>query len=169
MITQSKLHELFDESHGNLFWKEACKGYEAGRLAGYIHAKGRRIIGIARTYHYAHRLVYLYHHGWMPKVVEHIDGDRTNNRIENLVASDNSAAKARRPKKPNTASQYKGVYWHTKAVKWCARIGANCRTKSLGLYENEADAAQAYNFAAYELHGHNATLNEVPQPWLEAV
>lgn len=55
------------------------------------------------------------------------------------------------------SSQYKGVCKHQR--KWQASIFADGKVRWLGLYEDERDAALAYDCAARELHGHRARLN----------
>lgn len=56
-------------------------------------------------------------------------------------------------------SQYKGVAWHNQRNKWRAYIVNNYRQKHLGLFDDEEEAALAYNRAAVELFGDHANLN----------
>lgn len=62
---------------------------------------------------------------------------------------------------PNTTSKYKGVSWAKNNNKWCARIGKNGVYKNLGYFENEDDAARAYNEKAMVLYGDSAFQNVI--------
>ncbi len=84
----SVLHELFIYKNGALYWKnDASKGRtKAGDFAGYLDPQGYITVGVFGKYLKAHRVVWRMHHpkGKMPKVLDHIDGNRSNNKIENL-------------------------------------------------------------------------------------
>lgn len=60
---------------------------------------------------------------------------------------------------PNTTSKYKGVSWAKNNNKWCARIGKDGVYKNLGYFEDEDDAARAYNAKALEFYGESAFQN----------
>ena len=84
-MTKEELHELFEYRDGNLYWKinrvtKKCIGKKAGSKCknGYEH------IQINYKYIYSHRAIFLYHHGYLPKILDHINGIRDDNRIENL-------------------------------------------------------------------------------------
>jgi len=93
--------------------------------------------------------------------VDHIDGNRLNNQRSNLRLATSSQNKMNRgPRKDNT-SGYKGVSWHKQNNKWSARIMANGKYLSLGLFENILDAARSYNLAAKKHHKEFAWLNQI--------
>ena len=89
---------------------------------------------------------------------DHINGDKLDNRHENLRICDHSKnganAKAR-----NGKSGYRGVCWHKQRKKWTASIRFNYKTNYLGLFVNLIDAAKAYDKKAKELFGEFANLN----------
>lgn len=111
---------------------------------------------------YEHRLIFLYHYGYLPKLVDHINGDPFDNRIENLreaTASENGGN--RRKINDSLTSKYKGVSLN-KTGKWRAQIVLNYRKLYLGLFDTQIEAAKAYNKAALELFGEFAKVNEIP-------
>ena len=75
------------------------------------------------------------HHGYMPPEIDHINGDRADNRIGNLRAVTRSQNQYNKRPQRN-ASGYRGVSWHKKSGKWCVRIGINDKVKSMGYYDD---------------------------------
>ena len=92
--------------------------------------------------------------------VDHIDRNRANNRLENLLWSTTSENLMNSTKRAITSSIYKGVYFHRQSERWRAQIRINGKAKTLGNFRNERDAGEAYNEAAIELFGVYAGLNE---------
>jgi hypothetical protein len=93
--------------------------------------------------------------------VDHIDRNKTNNQVSNLRYATVSQNNANRCKRANTSSSYLGVSWSKKNNKWQTCISLNRKNIHIGYFENEHDAARAYNDKALELHGEFANLNEI--------
>lgn len=162
-ITKEYLHELFDYKDGVLYWKKqlSYRG-KIGMIAGSFCK--RHIYSFTRIHgrlYRTHRIIFMMHHGYMPEMVDHIDIDRTNNRIENLRAATDSQNKTNSRSRVGSASKYKGVYLNKKSKKnpWVSKIYMNKTYKSLGSFKTEDEAASAYNSAAKEMHGEFACLN----------
>lgn len=91
--------------------------------------------------------------------VDHIDGDRLNNRRSNLRPATNAQnVKNVGPRKTNR-SGYKGVCWHKKSGAWAAQINVGGRRRHLGLFANKESAARVYDAWAREAHAEFARLN----------
>jgi len=93
---------------------------------------------------YAHRVAWAIHYGeWPSGQIDHINGERTDNRIENLreVTSQENARNRRRTER-NT-SGIVGVSWSKRKRKWFARIGVNGEDVFLGHFDCKQDAAYA--------------------------
>jgi hypothetical protein len=90
-----------------------------------------------------------------PRLVDHINGDRLDNRRSNLricTSHQNSLNRA-----SSGRSGYKGVTWHKKANKWQAAIMLHGKTTYLGLFSTPESAYEAYKQAAIDLHGEFAS------------
>ena len=95
-------------------------------------------------------------------LIDHIDRDKQNNSFTNLRYVTTSQNAMNRKKQPKSTSAYKGVSWHTKCNKWRAVIFKDSIQIHIGSYDNEEEAASAYNRRAIELFGEYAFLNELP-------
>jgi len=151
-MNKDQIHQLFIYEDGALRWRDsvsprACAGDIAGTLAntGYV------VIGVDSKRYLAHRLVFLLHHGYMPQEVDHIDGDRANNRIENLRAATRKQNQYNAALRTSNTSGVKGVYWYKQTSKWAAQCKVNGKLFPLGYFTDMHDAANAV--AAFrELH-----------------
>ncbi len=85
------MEELFVYDDGKLLAKKQRHKWNAGQEVGSATGTtGYRVVMIDGYIWGIHRLVFFWHHGWWPELVDHIDRTRTNNRIENLRASNKS-------------------------------------------------------------------------------
>ena len=88
MITQKRIHELFTyREDGNLIRKvRTAKRTKVGDIAGWMSSRGYFMVSINSKKYLVHRMIFLYHHGYLTPGMEldHIDGNPRNNRIENL-------------------------------------------------------------------------------------
>ena len=90
---------------------------------------------------------------------DHINGDGLDNRRSNLRIATNTQNQMNRQKQPRCTSQFKGVCWDKSRKKWVALIMVNQKHIHLGRYNEEIDAAKAYDAAAKMLFRKYANLN----------
>lgn len=131
MITQELIAQCFEYRDGLLYWKGVThpnKTRWVNKPAGSIHKTGYRHITWMGKVHKAHRLIFMLHHGYLPPEVDHINGDRQDNRIENLRAANRSENQCNRGALANNTSGYPGVSWHKKSKAWCVRVMKNGKT-----------------------------------------
>jgi hypothetical protein len=163
-ISQEYVLSAFDYQDGQLIRKIGRKG-EIGAVAGCIH-KGTGYIHIkikAKAFK-AHRLIFLYHNGYLPYLIDHIDGNRLNNRIENLREASKQENCQNQKIRLTNSSGVKGVSWHQINKKWKVALCKNYKSYYFGTYEDreladlvaiEATDLLHKNFSAYKgvLHG----------------
>jgi hypothetical protein len=94
--------------------------------------------------------------------VDHVDRNKCNNSVDNLRWCSRSENCSNRGKKENASSSFKGVTWHKQRQKWQAAISVEGKSKHLGLFESEVQAAVAYNNAAIQYYAEFACLNVIP-------
>lgn len=112
---------------------------------------GRKIPGIKGT-HRMHRQIMGLVNGDTGRV-DHINGNKLDNRRENLRVCEHGQNLCNRGAPQNNMSGYKGVYFNKKLSKWAAGIGAEGKKYHLGVYESREHAHTAYCLAAYLFHG----------------
>lgn len=132
----------------------ALRRKATGKQLGWVRADGYIGVKIGRRYYLAHRVAWLLVHGDWPKGhLDHINGDRADNRMANLREATHAENLHNRGRNKNNTSGYKGVSLHRSTGKWDARIMVNRKQVYLGIYETQEDAHAAYTSAAAKLHG----------------
>jgi hypothetical protein len=162
MITQQEVKELFNDYDGILFWK-VQKG-SRGKIntpSGVIQKRGYYAVNIDGKKYYNHRLIFLYHHGYLPKFIDHIDGDKGNNKIENLRPTTPLQNIQNSKGNSNASSKYKGLHWRNDVKMWRVRFTSKGKRYEVGYFKNEIDAALSYNKKVKEIVGEYAYLNNM--------
>lgn len=136
-------------------WKRSRA--KAGDEAGYRRCDGYIRVGINGVSYYGHRLALLISTGkWPSELIDHIDGNPTNNRLANLrdVTGTVNAQNLKRTR-ANNRSGFLGASYHKHSGLWSARIRVDGRCNSLGYFTTPDLAAAAYLSAKRQLHAGN--------------
>lgn len=164
-MTQARLKELFDYHPDGFFiekTKRSNRVYIGKITVGYKNSKKEPYLRLTidKKHYLLHRMIFLWHYGSLPKIVDHIDFNLANNRVCNLRAASfaESARYVRAGIKSKTG--HKGVY-KTKSGRFSAAIKINKKTIRLGIFDKVENAALAYNIKAKELFGDFAYLNHL--------
>ena len=163
MLNKPRLCELFDYDPlvGDLVRRVSKANQLAGSIAGSVNAKGHINVQVDGKLYAAHRIAFLIVHGWLPKEIDHINRDKTDNRIANLRPATSSQNKGNIGLLASNQSGYRGVSLNRRSQKWHAQIKINGKQTYLGRFDLPEDAAVAYNNAAIAHFGKFAHLNEV--------
>jgi len=87
LLAELKKYLFYDPETGLFTWikKVKCSRREVGSIAGSDNGSGYIMIGIKAVNYKAHRLAWAFYYGYMPtRLIDHINGKRSDNRIINL-------------------------------------------------------------------------------------
>lgn len=145
--------------NGDLFWTITKGRKTKGHLVGTVTQGGYRITTIKGKPIYVHRLVWEMSHGAIPSdlFIDHIDGNKLNNRIENLrLVSPQDNVKNTKVHKHNS-SGVMGVGWYKSQKKWRAYINLQQTQIHLGFFSKQSDAIKARKLAEkkYKFHSNH--------------
>jgi len=136
IITQEFLHKMYEYRNGVLYKKPQSKRSKKDLIVGTIRKDGYIRMAINYKYYYAHRLIYMMFHNEMPIQIDHIDGNPSNNKIENLRKADNTKNSFNKNLTKSNTSGVKNVYWAKNCKKWAVLIQAFGKKKYLGLFKD---------------------------------
>lgn len=153
-LTQQYVQSLFDYKDGFLIRKTNVANTKAGDVVGLKVAKdGYSRVCVNYKDYLVHRLIFLWHHGFIPKNIDHINLDRSDNRIENLREATNSQNTYNQFKSNRNTSGCKNVSWYKPGNKWLVRIAHNNR-KIKQWYVDDFELAELVAYEAREkYHG----------------
>lgn len=155
MITKELLHELFEYKDGDLYWKvDRGSNKVKGQKAGCLNINGYLDVKINKKSYKTHRLIFMWHHGYMASEIDHIDRNPANNKIENLRQATRGQNQQNKSIQKNNTSGFKGVYKHEN--KWRVRLMVDGKSKSFGLYYDIDVAKFVAETMRHKYHGNFA-------------
>lgn len=151
-ITQELVKHIFEYKDGKLFWKNKSSnlsrakiGYEFGR--GSLDKDGYKIGSFLGKQYRVHRLIFFYHFGYFPNIIDHKDCNKENNNIDNLRECTHQQNAFNKRITKTSTSGVKGVHWKKKDEIWEVSIKLNNKQHYLGCFKSLDDAKQvAMNF-----------------------
>jgi len=154
ILSQDNLHEIFEYRAGELYWKTKIgKKIKIGQKAGHFGNLGYFRVSVNKKRYLVHRLIFLMHHGYLPKIIDHIDGNPANNCIKNLRETTNSENLYNSKIRKNNLANVKGVYWHKPTKKWTVRLSVNGKSTYFGLFDDIKLAENVAVEARNKYHG----------------
>jgi len=128
----------------------------SGSRAGCVNKSGYLIVTIdSKSYRLA-RIIWILLFGFIPAgfFVDHINGNKTDNRLCNLRLATNKQNQENRPAPKNTTSGYRGVCWHKTAQKWMARVCHHGKRETIGFFDTAESAYEAYKARVQQIYTH---------------
>lgn len=164
VVNQETVKSLFDyHEDGYLIWKIApVIRVKVGSIVGHKQLCNRDrneyrwVVRLNKHLYFLHQIIFLWHYGYIPKLIDHKDRNQLNNCIDNLREANLSQNGCNR--KGYGVSKYLGVSLNRHG-KWVAMITINKKKKYLGSFIDEKEAALKYNEWAIKIHGDFANPN----------
>ena len=157
----------FEEIYENPMHLKRFNDFQAGQKAGTVNNVGYVTVKIFGKTRRAHRIIWLLIFKEWPKgQIDHVDGDRTNNKQNNLRDSNWLENMRNRKLNKNSTSGFRGVYWNLNECKWRAHIKDHGKNINLGYFDSFEKAVEARIEAEkyigfHENHGKILTLKGV--------
>ena len=146
-------NEYFYENEGVLYWKKCLKSdILPGTRAGHLNKDGYWRTILQGKSLLNHRIIFYLHNGYIPEIIDHIDRDRGNNKIENLRPATNLLNTRNSTIPSNNTTGVKGVRV-VKGGKFEARVCKDRQTYQVGTFETLEGAKEAVRSFREELHG----------------
>lgn len=159
-LSAEELHKLFEYRDGCLYRRESVNAKNGrgakGAKVGYPDGKGYLVVSIRYKKYLVHRLAWIMHGRADVPFIDHIDGDKLNNRIENLREADYVINNRNAGLRHDSTSGIKGVSWNKREKKWVGqvwRFGTLYRTK---MFRDKDECAAAVRELRQALHGEHA-------------
>lgn len=148
----------YDPETGLLMWKiRTSSRVRVGEVAGSFHTRGYRRVQVNNERYLLHRLVwFIYYGAWPEDQLDHVNRDRTDNRIANLREVDHAENNKNKSMYMSNTSGVVGVGWHRQSQKWQAGIKVGQKRIHLGLFDTFEEAVAARK-AAEVLYGFSST------------
>lgn len=156
MVEIRRLKEalLYKPETGKWRWIINISHCRVGSRAGHRRKRGYNIIRIDGKDYLSHRLAWFYMTGrWPKEQIDHINGDPSDNRWDNLREATGFQNHANSRKPITNTSGLKGVSWSKESKKWQAQIKSHCKSTHLGFFDSKEEAHAAYVTAAKVQHG----------------
>jgi len=158
MLTQEEANSVFEIKDGKIFYRprtmtrgrpSVLAGVEAGCDSGH----GYRRISYKKKKYYAHQLVFLMIHGYIPALIDHIDGNGCNNDIANLRECDKAKNNHNSKMPVSNKSGVKNVFWRNQINKWQCVLVVNKKRIYCGTFD-DLELAELVAYEAREkYHG----------------
>lgn len=155
MVTQDLVRKKFEYEGGKLLWKDPSKYKPSlvGKAVNSLDSKGYLRVGFGGKRHAVHRIIFLYHKGYLPDYVDHINADKLDNRIENLRGCTNEENSYNSKLSKANTSGVKGVSWSGQSKKWHVQISSGGRRVFSKMFDTIGEAKESAGEARARIHG----------------
>jgi hypothetical protein len=152
----NRFNEAFEYKDGKLYWKinpNKSKKH-IGKLAGYkTNSTSYGVVMLDKKSYCLHRVIYCMHTGEMPVVVDHINGDYKDHRVENLRAADHHTNNYNKGVQKNNKLGMKNICWSKQNKKWLVQLMANGKRVVSLMFDDLELAQLVAHEARNKFHG----------------
>lgn len=135
-ISQKRILELFEYKNGVLLYKNSNTPVKIYTTEGHQYYR----IKIDNIEFKLHKIIFLYHKGYLPEIIDHINGDCYDNRIENLREASTYQNRQNSKIYSTNKSGVKNVYWQKNMNKWCVSFSVNGKRETFGYFVDLEEA-----------------------------
>lgn len=136
---------VFVDADSRLRWAYTYNNKIKGELAGWQTHRGYWMVKLCGGKFLAHRVIWaITHDEWPEEQIDHINGDPSDNRIENLRIANQSQNNWNRPIFRNNTTGFPGVTYEPSRNKYKAAIRIDGKPKNLGRFDSAEEASEAY-------------------------
>lgn len=157
-IETLRQHLVYDSEQGKIYSLHSRGNIKAGKELGTSNGEGYKTLNLLGQTFFLHRVAFAMHNGFWPEMVDHINGDREDNRAINLRAS-NKYLNARNASAKNGA-RFRGAC--KRSFGWEVSIMSEGKQIYIGRFRDEVEAAYAYDLASLKYHGEYGRRNFLP-------
>ena len=167
MLTQKELHKLFnyDEQSGVFTYAKKVKyaKHNVGDVVGTLNPDGYLRVMVNKKHYPLHRLAWIYIHGELPNKIDHINHNRSDNRIVNLRSVTTTVNKRNSSLYSTNTSGQCGVSWCKQTDRWRSGIVIDGKHKCLGRFTDFSEAVNARKNAEvlYGFHANHGSEKEI--------
>mgnify|MGYP003654379460 CR=1 FL=1 len=141
-----QLYDKFSYSEGKLLYRGGPRN-QKGKEPGWVSGTGYLMVSVVilnkNKQLKAHRVIFALHHGYFPALIDHIDRNKLNNRIENLRASNHKMNALNSNLRKDSSSLFTGVSYKKDKKRWKAYIKEDYVQKHIGYFDTKEEAAVA--------------------------
>ena len=136
-MTKDEAVSLFEYKDGDLYWKvDRGNRKTKGKLCGQVNNHGYRFTRYKGKTILNHRIIFLMHHGYLPKTIDHVDGNPANNRIENLRECTMSQNQYNRKTDARSKLGLRNIQFHNRDQGYVVRFRLKGKTHCFGAYKD---------------------------------
>jgi hypothetical protein len=147
-------HLLYDPDTGMFIWIKAPMGsIKVGTIAGTVTRNGYLRLVLQNKHYSMHRMVFLYMEGYIPELVDHINGNVRDNSWKNLREATKSTNACNRGIPISNTSGIKGVSFDKSNNKWRAQLQFEGKSINIGRFKTKVEAEAAIKAKRDLIHG----------------
>jgi len=138
-----RFNEAFEYRNGELYWKIMTNPSKKliGKKAGCKSSGAYGVVNLDSQSYSIHKVIFCMHKGFMPEIVDHVNGDKSDHRIENLRAATHQSNNWNRVTQSNNKLGLKNISWHKQNQKYWVQLAKNGK-KIVSVFVEDLELAE---------------------------